>query len=384
MFPAANGVRPDFSPVVTISAQAVQNLFEEWGAKYSTFKPVVNVVQGGLTEALGSENMQESILQQVIPNTTAYRFIEAAEGNDTSFNSAMMLTMQSLAYSQNVAMEKWRNEGSKGPEPDIIPPPDASPEQLQAFLSKVKNQTRIVFLQRAILGAVSPVSADVTVNDFGLNAKLQADINSSKSVDAGFQKFLLANPNATPYTTAESTTATGKSLPDTQGALDWIESNSSLLNKYQYGGMWLMPNLKDNTYSSSAYYNEIADGLRQRLAPSAYLNALYTANGDQTYYTALARARGDHRRCRQRFGRREPGVRSVGRLHAAPPGHPAHLVGFVQQRYAPERCAAEHQPTHRDLRQGAGAEDAAERGCGQPAHRLPVCRISVCPGGYAI
>ena len=288
VFPAANGVRPDFSPVVTISAQAVRNIFEEWGAKYSTFKPVVNVVQGGLNEALGSENMQESILQQVIPNTTAYRFIEAAEGNDTSFNSAMMLTMQSLAYSQNVAMEKWRNEGSKGPEPDIIPPPDASPEQLQAFLSKVKNQTRIVFLQRAILGAVSPVSADVTVNDFGLNAKLQADINSSKSVDAGFQKFLLANPNATPYTTAESTTATGKSLPDTQGALDWIESNSSLLNKYQYGGMWLMPNLKDNTYSSSAYYNEIADGLRQRLAPSAYLNALYTANGDQTYYTALA------------------------------------------------------------------------------------------------
>lgn len=288
VFPAADGVRPDFSPVVTMSAQAVRNLFEEWGAKYSSFKPIVNIVQGGLTEAVGSENMQESILQQVIPNTTAYRFIESAEGNDTSFNSAMMLTMQSLAYSQNEAMAKWRKDGAIGPPPAIIPPADASPEQLQEFISKVKNQTRIVFFQRAILGAISPVSADVTVNDFGLNAKLQADINSSKSVDAGFQKFLLENPNATPYTVAESQTATGKSLPDTQGALNWIQDNNALLTKYQYGGMWLMPNMKDNTYSSSAYYNEIADGLRTRLAPAAFLNSIYTANGDQIYYKALA------------------------------------------------------------------------------------------------
>ena len=288
VFPAANGVRPDLSPVVTISAQAVRNIFEEFGMKYADFKPITNIVSGSLTEAVGSENMNESILQQVIPNTTAYRAVEAATGNDTSFNSAMMLTIQSLAYSQNVAMEKWEKGGRRGPQPDIIPAANASPEQLQAFLAKVKSQTRVEFLMRTILGAVSPVSADVTVNDFGLNAKLQADITSSKSVTAGFQKFLLENPNASPYAVAMSQTATGKSLPDTQGALDWINSNSKLLNQYEYGGLWLMPNLKDNTYSSSAYYEEIASGLRQRLAPSAYLNAIYAANGDQIYYAALA------------------------------------------------------------------------------------------------
>ena len=287
VFPAANGVRPDFSPVVTISAQATRNIFEEFGMKYADFKPISNIVNGTLTESVGDQNMNQSILQQIIPNTTAYRLVESATGNDVSFNSAMMMTMQSLAYSQNVAMEKWVKGGRQGPMPDIIPPADAQPGQLQAFLAKVKSQTRVVFLMRTILGAVSPVSADVTVNDFGLNAKLQADITKTGSVTAGFQKFLLDDPNASPYAVAMSQTATGKSLPDTQGALNWITSNSKLLNQYEYGGLWLMPQLTDNKYSSSAYYEEIASGLRQRLAPSAYLNSLYAANGDQIYYAAL-------------------------------------------------------------------------------------------------
>jgi hypothetical protein len=287
VFPAADGVRPDISPVVTIPAQSMYSMFEEFGQKYADFKPVSTAAAGALNDVVGSQNMQEGVLQQVIPNETAFRFIEAAAGNDTSFNSALMMTMQSLAYQQNVAVHKWDQDGRKGPMPDIVPPANASPEQLQGFISKLKSQTRIVFLMKAILGAVSPVGADVTVNDFGLNEDLQNDINSTKSVTAGFQKFLLAHPEATPYTVAKSTVATGGTLPDTAGALAWIENNKSLLNQYQYGGMWLMPNITNDTYSSTAYYEEIASGLRVRDTPQQYLNALYTAAGDQTYYAAL-------------------------------------------------------------------------------------------------
>ncbi len=292
VFPVANGVRPDLSPVVTLGAHAVHDAFEEFGRSYATFEPVISRVDGALTAAVGSQAMSQNVLQQLIPNTTAYRAVETLAANDTAFTSAFLMTLQNLAYQQNVAMQKWVAGGQKGPMPDIIPPPNADPNAIQAFLSKVKNQTRIVFMMRAIIGAVSPVSADVTVDDFGLNAKLQADIKGAKSVALGFQKFLHDNPNATPYVVSKSTTATGSSLPDTQAALDWIAQHkitdpNSTLGKYQYGAMWLMPRPTDAKYSAQAYLNEIADGLRVRDTPEQYLKALYTENGNQTYYAAL-------------------------------------------------------------------------------------------------
>jgi hypothetical protein len=288
VFPGANGVRPDVSPVVTLAAQQVYHLFEEFGQKYAAFKPVSTAVQGGIFDAVGTQNMSQSIIQQVIPNTTVYRAIETMGGNDTSFTSAMLMTIQNLAYRQNVAMRKWEADGQKGPMPQIIPPPDADPQALQTFIARVKNQTRVVYGMRAIIGALSPVSADVMVSDFGLNAKLQADITSQKSVSLGFQKFLHDNPDATPYVVSKSTTATGAKLPDTQGALDWITQNQSLINQYQFGGMWLMPRLTDTKYSAQAYLEEIANGLRQRRSPDQFLNAIYAENGDQIYYNALA------------------------------------------------------------------------------------------------
>jgi hypothetical protein len=287
VFPTAEGVRPDISPVVTIPSQFVYNMFEEFGQKYSALKPITGAASGALFDAIGSQAMSQSVLQQLIPNTTLYRAVETIAGNDTSFTSAMLMTMQNLAYQQNVAMEKWNEGGQRGAMPDIIPPADASPEQLQSFLSRLKNQTRIVFAMRAIIGAFSPVSADVTVNDFGLNAELQADITSQKSITMGFQKFLEDNPNATPYTVAKSTVTTGAELPDSQAAIEWVQQNQPLLNQYQYGGMWLMPTSNNDTYSAQAYYEEVASGLRVRDTPQQYLNSLYAANGDQIYYNAL-------------------------------------------------------------------------------------------------
>lgn len=288
VFPGANGVRPDISPVVTLAAQQVYHFFDEFGMKYENFQPIANVAKGAIFDAAGAQNMSQSIVQQLVPNTTLYRAIETASGNDTSFTSAFLMTLQNLAYRQNVAMREWYAGGQKGPMPEIIPPPNADPGQLQAFLARVKNQTRVVFGMRAVLGALSPVSADVMVDDFGLNAKLQADIKSTGSVSLGFQKFLHDNPDATPYVVSKSETATGAKLPDTQAALDWVTQNQKLLSQYQFGGMWLMPRLTDTKYSAQAYLEEIANGLRARRTPAEFLNALYAENGDQIYYNALA------------------------------------------------------------------------------------------------
>ena len=289
VFPFANGVRPDISPVVTLGAQQLYHLFEEFGPNYAAFKPVRTALAGAVYAAMGSENMSESVLQQVIPNTAAYRVQEATFGNDTSFTSTMMITIQTLAYQQNMAMKKWNDDGRKGAMPDIVPPANATPEQLQAFLAKVKNQTRVLSFMRALIGAVSPVSADITDPlAASLNQDVQNAITRTGSVTAGFNKFLLALPEATPFTVAKSTTATGSTLPDTAAALSWIDANQPLINQYQYGAMWLMPQSSNDQYSSTAYYEEIANGLRLRDTPSQYLNAIYTAAGDQTYYAALA------------------------------------------------------------------------------------------------
>lgn len=284
IFPLSAGPRPDLAPIVLLPAQAINGIMSQLGNSYPGFSKAAQAANGSLTWAVGKQAMSTSFLDQVIPNALLSDVVTAGAADGTSFNSAMMNTMQNLDYEQRVATAKWIADGKKGPAPQIMPNDQASVTQKQEFLQKLKNQTRIVFLVRTLLAGSSPLGASVTVNDFGFNQDLQNDI-LKYGVDGGYTHFLSKHPYATAYTAAKSETAQGAPLPESDAAQQWVVDHQAQI-KENPAFLYFMPQTTNQAYDPAVYSEQVADGLRTRDTPQDFLDKLYTVAGDQTYYTA--------------------------------------------------------------------------------------------------
>ena len=295
IFPLSQGFAPDLGPVAVLPASQLSAMFTELGKDYSQFRPVSDLAASGLADAVGSYAMSQPVWEQLIPNAFAANVIEAFAGNSRAFNSSVMQAYQLADYEQAEAEQAWIKGGRKGDAPQIIPAANASAQVKQDFVNKIRNMVRALYLTRAFVAMASPVSADVEMQNFNFPAQLTDEINKAGSIDAGMQAFLLKNPNAVPYTVAESyvpsdadaTATSGVTLPSSKPAQAWVEANQTLVNKYGNAAMWLMPQLSNNKYDPSVYNEQIAQGLRVKDTPAQFLNALYTAAGDNIYYAGL-------------------------------------------------------------------------------------------------
>ena len=264
IFPLSNGFRPDVGPVLSLPAEAVADLFPEQAS------PSIKSSLTGIATAIGGPESTEPIWEQLIPNTIVQRLAVAANANSSTFDSAFISTMQALEYNHE------------------IPPEDAGPVAMQNFLDKVQNQTRILFVMKALVGAVTPVSPELQAQDHNFPAELEADINRTGSAILGTQEFLAKNPNATPWTVFRSHATTGISPLSTQPAEDWVNSHIGLAQTYGYAWLYFMPQLKNGTYSAEVYNEQIAQSLRTKYTPQEYLNQLYVMGANNTYYANLA------------------------------------------------------------------------------------------------
>jgi hypothetical protein len=284
------GIGPDFGPVAIVPAKLLYGAVSAFGRRYPDFAKPAGAIQGLTQGVFGQQALNETFVNDILPNTALQRTYEALNANDSTYDTAMMLTIQTMDYEQNVAMGKWIAGGRKGPMPSIVPPLNAGYAAKQAFLSRVKNMTQMNLIARAVLSLATPVTLEMVYSNFGLPQQLQNDITKAGSVTAGMDAFLAKNPNATPYTVSESQHPGDlASLPESAQAQGWIEQNAALINQYPEAAIWLMPQaLTKDPYSQTAYNEQIADGLRVKDTPQQFLDALYTAAGDQTYYAALA------------------------------------------------------------------------------------------------
>lgn len=298
IFPLADGVRPNFGPVAMIPAHYLKGFFQEMGHA-SILPGVDNDMNGVLNWSLGEQNLSEPVMQQLIPNTALYRAYETAAGSDRSFTSTAIDVIQSLSTQDQVAYEDWVKGGKKGEPPSMLfwqvqdgqlVPRQTDDLQQQQIVQRIKNQTRIAFTLRTALGFFSPISAEVSVKDFGLPEELNRDIQQL-GVSAGIKAFLTKNPDATAYATFHSTTPAGQTLPATETAMAWARANMANIAKWQYGYSWLMPqaDLAGGKYSGAVYAEQIADDLRQYDTPQQFLINMYTSAGNSLYYSALAR-----------------------------------------------------------------------------------------------
>jgi hypothetical protein len=294
VFPLSQGARPDLGPLAVLPMSGLYSMFQELGKSYADVRPVTNLASSGLSEAMGSETMSEPIWQQLIPNAFAANLVTAFS-NDRSFQSSIMQAYQFADYQQGQATDLWIKDGRKGPAPQIIPAPNASAAIKQRFADQVKNWARALYLARAVSALISPVSSDVVINNLGFPNELNQAISKAGSVNLGMQQFLIDHPNATPWTVSESylpsdtnqSVSSGYSLSSSVPAETWIEQNQPLINQYGTAAYWLMPQLTNEQYSPTVYNEQIAQGQRVKDTPEEFLNAIYTAAGDNTYYAGL-------------------------------------------------------------------------------------------------
>ena len=305
IFPMSNGVAPDLGPLGSISAQGLSSMFEYLGKDFSTFAKPSQVALSALNAMDGDQSAyNESVLEQLIPNETLLRGVQLYEasklnggGGQEGFNSAILQTYNMLMYMQNEATDRWEKDGEKGPAPNIVPTQQQAldnPAVAQQFAQRVKNTVIGYYITRAILGFVSPISAEVEPQNFGFSNELSAAIVKAGSVAKGYDAFLAAHPDALPYTVAESFVPdaqgqpTGYALSSSVPAQNWVVAHQGDLNKYGQAYLWLMPQLSDAKYSATVYNEQIADHMRVRETPQQHLDQLYIAAGNAIYYKNLA------------------------------------------------------------------------------------------------
>lgn len=293
IFPLSNGVRPDLGPLASVPVQAIATMFPELGA------PALKAqVTAGADALLGPIASNQDLLSQLIPNTIAQRFATAGGIVDRrSFMSTMMQTLQTMSYEQDLAMSKWTAAGhaqTAPGHPQIIPDPDAGYMKWQQFIDRVKNQTRVMYTMKALVGAVTPVSPEITDTTYDkFSGALSKDIQATGSLTKGVQHFLSKNPDATPFTVFQSYSPTGATPPTSVEAENWINAHQDFIDKHPYSAFYFMPQLKDNKYNATVYNEQLAQGYRVKRDPeanpvgnigSSFLAQLYIAAGNSYIY----------------------------------------------------------------------------------------------------
>ncbi len=272
IFPLSAGFRPDVGPLLSIPVSAIAQFFPE------TLSPVLKADLQAQAATLLGPTSTEPIYEQMIPNTILQRLMTAyVPGFDQrSFNSTMMQVLATLAYQNKV------------------PPADANYRQMQSFIDEVRWQTRMLYTMKAVVGALTPVSPELTDPVYNQwTSELTNEINTHKSIAAGFQAFAEKYPTAWPFTVAQSEGLAGTTIPSSVQAEKWIDDNMDLINKYPNAGILLMPSNVSTKYNQAVYNEQIAQSFRAKLDPSewsqdgavpSFIDALYIGAGNSLFY----------------------------------------------------------------------------------------------------
>lgn len=284
VIPGSNGVAPEFGPLVSVPLHALENFMPE-------SQPIIHGV-------LGDAQASGSIWNQLLPNSVLRNVVTAmGQEHSRSFQSSMMQVIQVLKYNddQNPKVAVWNAKyqaflRGTGPDPGIdkypgvVPPPNAGPVAQQQFIDRVKNQTRINFLFKAIMGSVLPAAPTLDMGNVGLKTEYQ-NLIAKEGISKASVDFIKSHPDATAYTVFQSKTTAGGYIPAVQEAQNWIDKNRSIIEKYPYSAAWLIPQPKaSDPFSAAAYNEQMAQRMRMQKTPDQFYQDLYTAAGNHQFY----------------------------------------------------------------------------------------------------
>lgn len=255
---------PGVSPLVSVAAKALSNIDP-------TMTRALKVI-------VGDRSFSNTILDTLIPSSPARSIVRAAiaDDGDRMFSNAMISAIAAAHFHGQV------------------PDPNASPMEQQKFIDRVKNNARSIFIIKALLSAVSPLSPGVSQEDMGLRDEFYKLANGMGNYPEALQEFLWRHgDSAISYTVARSEgTIPGAYLPYTNEAMNWIEENQDLISsQYAQGAAFLIPQTEGDGDVQAIHDELIKMRLRSRRTPEAFHAAVYVATGNN----AVAQARAAHK-----------------------------------------------------------------------------------------
>lgn len=272
IFPLSAGARPGWGPIVAIPTQAVAQAIGPY------LPQNLNADMTASVDTVLGPSASQSLWSNLVPNTILQRLLtgRVTGFDERSFDSTAMQVLQTLDFEHKI------------PNPQEM----LNPRVAQTFIDRWRNQVQVMYGAKAIVGAISPISPELQVQNWGLPAELANDINKEGSLLKGTQVFLSKHPDATPFTTWQSASNEGISIPASVAAEKIINDNMGLINSPKYGNAALLLLISPETsatYNANVYNEQLAQGLRAKLKPfdssgdgqfPSYLNQLYVAAGD--------------------------------------------------------------------------------------------------------
>lgn len=246
-------------------------------------------------------------LEQYAPSTSS--LVKAVEG-PAGYNKSLRDELIPSAFLRNIVKALSPSESDRGwtnaymtalaaaDAHGQLPPADASPQQKQAFMDRIKHNAQSAFLAKAVIGMFSPVAPQPILEDMKngqtWREEFQRLVDPTSSTFAGSYSAALVKfqkdhgDDSTSYTIAKSQSSTGATAPATKEALDFLIQHEGLLTGSQgVGASFLMPQSGAPGDGQLVYNELLKDRLRERRTPEQFRDALYSNEGDRQFFAGL-------------------------------------------------------------------------------------------------
>jgi len=250
------GILPSVGPLVAVGIHALRARFPE----------LAELEQAVLTERGAGRPYWE----QVTPTSVARLWHALADNPESSaqMGSAMM---QAMAYL----------EASGHGLPD-----EATEAEKDAFIDRVKNWTRVLFLTRTAYGFSVPAAPELQLDPDDLHKEYR-NLLRTLPIEEATKEFIARHPDATAYTVFQSQSQTHVPLPATESTFNFMNDNRDFLMSYkQSGGLFLPQKPTDEKFSQLAYREQLITEMRVRKTPQEFLDDVLFASASDEYFRA--------------------------------------------------------------------------------------------------
>lgn len=240
---------------------------------------------------LGPIGSQRGIIDQFVPSVAGNMW-EAVFGDEMSsvrYASAMMAAM---AYAEAE---------------DRGLPDNATSDQIEEYLDKMRNHARIIMVSQALSGYVVPGAPRPLLTDAEgaswltgvgvsdpeeITSEMYRDYIKNMGMEEGTAAFLREFPNADledvinplSLTAAGTWSVSGAPLPATQTGMSWYENNADWIDSLPEAGAWFMPQEGSNEFEYTAYRQQLISGLRKRRNPTEFIRSIKFRSASTTYF----------------------------------------------------------------------------------------------------
>jgi len=276
--------RPSLTPFAAVSLDLVTALFPE----ARTFEEAL----------IGKEYVFGNVVDAIVPRHISNVWQSLGDIFDTDLNP----NNQRVASAMMAAMAHMEAN-------DQGLPDNATAEQRDDYLRRVRSHARIIIFSQALAGfftagpaqmiqipdggSLDWITDGALTNPAELLQSQYYELISNLGIEKGTQQFLAINKNAginsvvkpLAYTVARTASKSGAPLASTEQAYNFYSDNKEFFDQYSMAGPWLLPQLEDNeTRSQYAFNSELADGFRERRTPDEFITMIKYKEGATQYF----------------------------------------------------------------------------------------------------